>query len=653
MGTDSAKTMLRKDAVDLMKGLRSDRTDVILRALEVLRENGRKRFGLKRRLKKLCGHESDQVAYRAGIVLGEMYPRAAAAGVPAVVAHEQRFGTSEAPGAAARMMVHNHVSAFLRELEGLKPVNARRFEYWRRQIHDSGREGMRFLMSLMKRGDDETARFALRALGDFEAAASSASGAIRDALPGFSESTAVQAHLTLARIDPAHASEGALKILEFVRSPDRRARVKAVRALTGVHRHLEEIVPGVGRLLDHDAADGEIIAAVEEYFGKLGPPALEHIVRTGVGKTWGQRAAELIAAPDLIPVILSEGGSASEEAAEFLAVVLARVLRRHPRELPGLLNADGGGLIVVLRALVLLEGEMKQDVMERLFKIVDAGGRSIAPWAVLSLRGCANEATTDRFVPLLEHPLDQVRENACLVLEEGKRKARKAVPTLVALLKDHSVDVRSAAARALAAISPEADAYFPDLMAAFNRPREKDPARLEMEFAGHLAGKLADGDPRVVEKTLIKVADLGHRGLSLLPQISICLRNRDLWVRARSLELIRRYGNLARELLPDLLSMLEDPDWYVRQLVMQCLPLLAQDESIVAALRTALDDESDDVRKEAVRALGTLGPAASSAAPRLVSVQSTADDAMGREINKALLRINATAAAVKSSEGFV
>ncbi|HEX7896905.1 MAG TPA: HEAT repeat domain-containing protein [Planctomycetota bacterium] len=170
------------------------------------------------------------------------------------------------------------------------------------------------------------------------------------------------------------------------------------------------------------------------------------------------------------------------------------------------------------------------------------------------------EADVPALLPALEGP---ARADAAEELSRIGPPAKAAVPALVKLLKDKDVDVRLAAASALAAIEPGNAAILPAVVAELKGEQRKTAAEV--------------------------LGDLGAPGV---PALIDALKDADAGVRWSAAESLGRIGVAAKAAVP--------------------------------ALTAALDDK--EVRSIAADALAAMGPEAKPAIPGLVKIIRTEKD---------------------------
>ncbi len=169
------------------------------------------------------------------------------------------------------------------------------------------------------------------------------------------------------------------------------------------------------------------------------------------------------------------------------------------------------------------------------------------------------------------------------------------VRILIEALRDqeHAKFLRRWVPGALEDLGPAAAAAAPALVASF---RDKDK-RHEASYA------------------------LSGMGVAAVPALMAGLSDESEWARARVLNVLGMIGPAARAALPAVVELLGDAADNVRTKAVFALGRIGSlPDETVARLAQAMQDRSFDVRLEAMHAIVKIGPAASAAAPALVSL---------------------------------
>jgi HEAT repeat protein len=191
---------------------------------------------------------------------------------------------------------------------------------------------------------------------------------------------------------------------------------------------------------------------------------------------------------------------------------------------------------------------------------------------------------------LKEEEDDRVRWFARLGLIRLGPQARQAVPALQANLKAKDLEIRTLAAIGLSWIDPEgAEDHVPVLVAGLKQGR----ARLRQETAWALG-------------------QMGPKSQKAVPALQAALTDMDVGVRQSVAHALGQIGAGAKEALPALKQALHDPDRGVSVLAAAALQAIDPDKAqdSLSVLLEGLKPKEEWIRREAVAALGEVGPAA-------------------------------------------
>ncbi|MGH7193268.1 MAG: HEAT repeat domain-containing protein, partial [Candidatus Saccharimonadales bacterium] len=179
----------------------------------------------------------------------------------------------------------------------------------------------------------------------------------------------------------------------------------------------------------------------------------------------------------------------------------------------------------------------------------------------------------------------------------------KATRLIVESLKSDKVDVRRAAARALAETNPPPETTAPLLIQAIH-----------------------DSDPSVIANAIDAMASLGPK---IVPRVaSNGLKSKDL--RLYAVRILAKIGPDAKEAAPALAEALKGSDGDFRREAQFVLGTFGADAApAVPELIRSLDSNDEQVRNSAIYALGKIGPAAKAALPALRGLRDS-DDAFVR-----------------------
>jgi len=235
------------------------------------------------------------------------------------------------------------------------------------------------------------------------------------------------------------------------------------------------------------------------------------------------------------------------------------------------------------------------------------------------------------FVSALGDPDAEVRAAAAWSIgaATGGREpagAEAALPRLAEALRDEQEAVRAAAARALGALGPKANATTPALLAALDDPR---------------------ADVRAAAALALARMELSA---GAVPSLVRCLGSGDAYVRGFAAWSLGNLGPAAQGAVPALVEALEADDTanVVAAALARIGPAAAQAvpgrigpmaEAAVPDLRAALRDPNEAVRAHAARALGRIGAAAGPAAADLQRATGDSDAGVRAEARQALERL--------------
>ena len=243
-------------------------------------------------------------------------------------------------------------------------------------------------------------------------------------------------------------------------------------------------------------------------------------------------------------------------------------------------------------------------------------------------------------------------------LERSLAAARPAVPLLVASLNDPTPEVAVSAAGTLLVIDPASRGLAMTGLAAGLRSGSDQAEQWALQ---DLAGQARPGDlPRDVENLLtVYLSDARNmhrykavRTLRHVPTSRVgaviallvpALADRDRAVRVSAADTLGFFGPRAQAATVALRQMLSSRAGDERVVAATALARISvtPDPSLIPIFVDQFTSTSMLDRKEAVRGLALLGPAAASAAPALRKLREGADESLRRDIDVALARIGA------------
>ncbi|MCX8140265.1 MAG: HEAT repeat domain-containing protein [Gemmataceae bacterium] len=236
------------------------------------------------------------------------------------------------------------------------------------------------------------------------------------------------------------------------------------------------------------------------------------------------------------------------------------------------------------------------------------------------LRACTKELAE----ALSAEKDSRVRRELALLLARHEELARPAVPGLVQALRDPQAAVRAAAAEALAVAGPEAKSAAAELVTLL---RDSDPAvrraavralgRIEPAGASAVADTLAALLPQEKDRELrweivLSLGLLQEKTPAVLQALHQLLQQEDGELRLRALRVLGSFKTAAQGSAADVLRLARsDPLKSVRQEAVHTFAALHGSDLIqhLPELLRLLQDPEYEVRLAVVEEVGALGPA--------------------------------------------
>lgn len=217
---------------------------------------------------------------------------------------------------------------------------------------------------------------------------------------------------------------------------------------------------------------------------------------------------------------------------------------------------------------------------------------------------------------LMRAPEAELRWQAAGILGKLGHDAKPAAPTLVSLLSDPDLHVRTVAAQSLGEIHPNDNAVI----------------------AG-LVSRLGTDDRRLVIRPL---SSFKGAAVAAVPGLIAILQNdSDATMRWEAARTLGKIGPGARDALPELMRATKDRDALVREHAAEAIGDIGPEAAEgVPALVVALGDSEAKVRRDAVRSLGQIGPAAKSALPQVEKLLNDPETIVRDAAKTAIRRID-------------
>ncbi len=238
-------------------------------------------------------------------------------------------------------------------------------------------------------------------------------------------------------------------------------------------------------------------------------------------------------------------------------------------------------------------------------------------------------------IEMLKDPDANVRSICNHFAGELAYKGANAVPALIENLRHEAMNVRITSADALGQIGSELSEetrILEPLIVAMQDPEpfvrrsacwslKKLGFRAETAMPSFQKGA-SDSSVEVQKCSLDAIADLSKQTLDVTPFVN-ALQSAQAETRSTAAAALAKAGPGARRAIPALARLLNDPDEYVRESVVDALGTCCIESGETAGLLSkALNDPSHSVRKYAVLHLGDMGPKARVAVPGLIKILS-------------------------------
>jgi HEAT repeat protein len=217
--------------------------------------------------------------------------------------------------------------------------------------------------------------------------------------------------------------------------------------------------------------------------------------------------------------------------------------------------------------------------------------------------------------------------------EFGKR----AVPALLELLCDRTIEVRRSAVNSLGRIRAHPETVVPALIVVL---KDREPAvrltaaRALSNFGATarsavpaLVSALEDQDKEVCLQAAdaLRQVEMNAFVQSALPVLIKTLRDQEYDQRSKAARILEVLGPRGVAAVPALCDLLEDKDSYVRRAAARSLYIGPGAKAAVPALTRALRDAHRGTREMAALALGRIGPEAAPAVPALMELLKDED----------------------------
>lgn len=385
---------------------------------------------------------------------------------------------------------------------------------------------------------------------------------------------------TLRRI--AASERVAPVFIEGLESPNLSIRCEAAYELGKMASGPKEAIAPLRKCLDDEQAMVQLHAARALWLINRDPAVLPLLfaMAKSTEKYNRQQAIEHLGLPGMeaakvLPIlreaVRDSAGSVRAAAVRSLGTVDAKIEERLPLILTAMKN---GGPVVSSEAAQALQP-------------LGPAAKSAVPLLIAALR----EANYTRLRAEVMDALGAIGEGASA-----------AAPALVEMVRSEESEEREVALKALLQIGPAARSALP----AIRRVIDEDKGQIRV-MAAAAAWRLGDDakGSNIVCKTL---------------------RCKEGELRTGAALLLGEVGAPAKFMVPELRSLLRDPNAMTRLAAAYSLWRLVADESAISMLIDLLSDKQDALRCEAAVRLGMIGPPAKKAIPALKRVVHEDDD---------------------------
>jgi HEAT repeat protein len=422
----------------------------------------------------------------------------------------------------------------------------------------------------------------------------------------------------------AHQAVPALVAL--FKDPSRAIRSKAAFALNLIGADAEKAVPELCKLLKDDDAHTRWCAA--EALRSIGhadaAPALQEALQdaaTSVRLASARALWRVARKPEAVPVLMAELGYGGDLAGLDLA--RARIVR--DQAIYGLADIGPPARAAVPALMAALPSDhdsigyalsnIGPDAVPALIKALasdDPRSRWFAAEALVRFDE-EGRAAVPALLKLLKDKDPFVRSAATRALGQVGADVPELVAPLTAALKDEEPRVRKAAVQALGAMALTAKAAIPALVETVGHDGDRD-VRLWAIFALSHMGPAAKPAVAVIPSALQNhqlrgaaaelVMNIGPEAKDTIPALRPLLDDPDAWLRWGAVDALGGIGPEARGAKTALIKALADPEYGVRHRAATALARLgANDAAVAEALARALKDPSAFVRVKAALAL--------------------------------------------------
>lgn len=452
-------------------------------------------------------------------------------------------------------------------------------------------------------------------------------------------------------------------ILESLRHTDEEVRMAAINSVLA---HRERIEPMSGQLVELMRHDDDGVAEHAAYLlHVLGPGAIEIMLsslerdalstdRNAARVRAAAHAISLIGPSALDPLYQAIGDTRPQvrQAAALAMGEIRPVTSRTVDTLAaGLQDSDRATQEAFLESIGSLAEHARSAAPAVQLKLDDPSPAVRAKAIdVLFLVAQRDQALVVQLINVLNDPDQNVQLRAIDTLRALGPLGRHALPVVIGQLQGPSMEVRRAAAvfigsqgtssvdavEPLIAMLAEGDVAW-RLTAVATLGQIGTAARPAFD---QLQAMLDDPDSRVRRATVDAATSLGVEPELLRPFLARALHDADQEVRGGALRIMRRIGDDAVMLVPDIIPLAAIDE--ERRGVLRVLERLERSEVdplVIGPLRELLSHEHAEVRRLAIRFLGLAGRGAAESLPSLRPFVADPDESIRSEAESAIEKI--------------
>jgi HEAT repeat protein len=361
-----------------------------------------------------------------------------------------------------------------------------------------------------------------------------------------------------------------------------------------------------------DGTNGATVAALARMLAE--PNDRLRVAAAGALGTMNSAAAAAV--PALIRLLQSDDEAVRQAAAEAVGKIGVLPETVHETLAEGLGDDDPAARVRTAEAIGAI-GPVAAPAAPALVGVLKDGNDRVRAKAVEAL-GRIGDAAPEAVPHLMRALRDQdtwVSALAAEALGEMGESAVEAIPALVRSLRHANPRVRANAAEALGKLGESAVPGAPALEAAL-----KDPEDTVRIAAIQALGEVGQPSPAGRQWLIEAAADDNPE------------------VRAAAVTTLGKLADLAAAERVTVLDAIDDASAIVRQRAAAVLPRLG-DAAAIQSLCQLVEDSGPDVRVQAVRALGQMGPSATAAGPVLARVAAAGESVLRAEALRAVLQI--------------